>query len=272
MFFRNAVVVMLLLAAGPSVAGLRKVTNSAMVVGNVQYPSLSFKNGGNDAKLIEQGLKQNDFEVTSLYEVTRTALMDSLKQFAAVAKQGVRQSQAVVYLSGAGYHCNGEDFFIPNISGVKHPDKKSSSAQQMLDQSVPLQQIREQLDGMADDLILIFDAGRMVVGAKCGRPSAPIQFKSHWLNVYSSAPGEAALDGDVNGPFAAALAKWLKRTDLTALDVFQNVANDVWQNTDHKQRVHIDSLMPYHIRLISEPAQGRQETPATQPAIESKDR
>lgn len=88
-----------------------------------------------------------------------------------------------------------------------------------------------------------------------------------------------ALDRDVNSPFAAALAKWLERTDLTDLDVFQNVADDVWQNTDHKQRVHIDSLMPYHIRLCQPgsclPAPAQQEMPAAnnevQPAVEPKE-
>lgn len=279
MFFRNVVAVMLLLAAGPSMALFYR-TNTALVVGNSQYPDMVITNGVNDAKLIGQGLKQNGFELTSKYEADRAELMDSLKQFAAEAKHGPRQRQTVVYLSGAGYHCNGEDFFIPNISGAKHPGKKSSSGQQMMELAVPLQQIREQLDGMADNLILIFDAGRIVVGDKCGRPAAPTQLRSHWLNIYSSALGEAAWDGNANSPFAVALAKWLKRTDLTALDVFQNIADDVWQNTDHKQRVHIDSLMPYRIHVgdfqAGGPAQVQQETPATnrevQPAIESKDR
>lgn len=282
MFFRNVVALMLLLASGCSIANIGiPFFNSALVLGNNHYPYMELKNGVSDAALIAQELRQNGFEVTTVYETDRAALLNSLKQFVVSTRSNIGVSEtAVVYLSGAGYHCNGEDFFIPNISGAKPANKKSQPVQQMLEQAVPLQQIREQLDGMARKLILIFDAGRVATDAKCKRPFATPQLKSHWLNVYSSAPGEVALDGDVNSPFAAALAKWLKRTDLTALDVFQNVADDVWQNTQYKQRVQIDSLIPYRIHLCQrgscQPAPAPQEMPAAnseaQPAIESKER
>lgn len=148
MFFRNAVAVMLLLAAAPSMANLYRVTYNALVVGNARYPNMEIRNGVNDAKLIAQGFKQNGFEVVTVYEADRVALLESLSQFVAEPKDGSSRELTVVYLSGAGFHCNGEDFFIPHMSIQKNMRKKISLNRQMMERAVPLRQIRERLDGL----------------------------------------------------------------------------------------------------------------------------
>ena len=83
----------------------------ALIIGNSKYQELGIlKNTINDARSIEQSLKNIGYKTTTILDGTEANIRKSIKKFAYESEQA---TVAVVYYAGHGAQINGENYLLP---------------------------------------------------------------------------------------------------------------------------------------------------------------
>ena len=198
----------------------------ALLIGNADYKvERKLKNPGNDAALLGAVLK-NELgfdEVEIKYDLDKSAMDAALVRFANKAKGA---DTVLFYFSGHGIRAAQRNFLL--ATGAHTGD---SPADEWELQGLPADVVRDRLKEVGVRItLLVLDACRDGPGQ--GRSGSKGLLKvgggENLLIAYAAAEGQIAQDGaGTHGPYASALAKALRRTDLSLLGQLDQVAREV---------------------------------------------
>jgi len=215
----------------------------ALIIGNDAYTRLPpLENAGRDAELVAAALKDCGFQVATHLDADHPTLLRALATFKA---QADRAEAAIIYFAGHGIELGKENYLIPTLADPTTED-------QLRAQSLPLQQLLNDLTATEATLkIAILDCcrdgllprtrslNRSGLSSKGLAAISPDGFAPGTAVLFAAAPGQVAADEDPSdsrhGPLAVALNRALKRSGVSARDVFDQVAEDVFTATSQKQ-------------------------------------
>jgi hypothetical protein len=202
----------------------------ALVIGNDSYQSATpLQNARSDAEAVAEALKRDGFTVTLKKDLTLKAMKGALRSFKEQLSGG---DEVVFYFSGHGVQLEGINYLIPT-------DLAPENQEQVVDESVPLQRVLDDLrDQKARFALAIVDACRdnpfkgtgRAIG---GRGLAPVTAATGQMVLYSAGAGQEALDrlgprdSDPNGVFTRVLLKELNKPGVPAEQVLKNVRDQV---------------------------------------------
>jgi hypothetical protein len=250
--------------------GQRRV---ALVIGNGAYtheiPKL--RNPGNDARLLARTLAALGFELIgggALLDQNGAQMRDAMHMFG--QKLG-GDTVAVFYYSGHGVEYHGENYLVPVDAMIRSAADVDYA---LVSANFLLRQIAASGGGMS---MVILDAcrsnpfGRGLKDIGTGG-LATMHAPRGTLIAYATAPGTVAVDGSgSNSPFASALASAMRQPGLALFDMFNTVALQVDEQTNHEQQPWI-SASPIKGAFYFTPPSGAAPAPAPPMAMASPDR
>jgi hypothetical protein len=202
----------------------------ALVIGNDSYQHVTpLHNARADARAVKTALKNVGFDVTLREDVDLQELKAALRTFKGKIAGG---DEVVFYFSGHGVQFEGTNYLIPT-------DLVTQSADQVMDDSVPLQRVLDDMKEMkARFALAIVDACRdnpfkgtgRAIG---GRGLAPVTAASGEMVMYSAGAGQEALDrlgpqdSDPNGVFTRVLIREISKPGVPADQVLKRVKAQV---------------------------------------------
>lgn len=234
--FNSVVLGFALFLAGP--CPLEAGDRVALVIGNNDYPEDSkfpdLKNCVNDAALLKSTLEATGFEVIHLENATRSEMDDGLAQFESAIQKG---GTAVCYFAGHGIEFEGKNYLMGSNTRLY---ARSRLGEEGMD-----------AETFASAMILA-GAGSSFMFLDCCRDSpddaawltrglkkkglTDIRIDGDIIISFAASPGQTALDGiDGNGPYARALARWMK-SGLKHGDMFDRIRLEVHESTSGLQR------------------------------------
>jgi uncharacterized caspase-like protein len=212
----------------------------ALLIGNAGYSGKiqPLKNPHNDIVDVGKALSLVGFKVTTLADVERRQMLSAVKTFAAeLAKLGPN-AVGFLYYSGHGVarpedHAN---YLIP-------VDLKDTGSTDFWFDAVKLDDILGELERAAPFAahFVVFDACRdelKLPYKSASKGFEAVAERSGMFIAFATALGAVALDeGKTNrsGPYASALAAELVKPGQDHLQLFQNVKEDVFGSTAHRQ-------------------------------------
>ena len=211
----------------------------ALVVGNSAYQyATPLENPANDATDISQSLRAAGFQVTTLVDSNRGALLDAINKFGeqlAISEGGV----GLFYYAGHGIQLDGQNYLIP-------VDAQITKAHQARSQAVDAHAILAEMDYARSGFnIVILDACRNNPfkfsgrGASRSLRSGLAEMKNapnNTLIAFATEPGNVASDGSgKNGVYTKHLLKQLSQPGLTITEIFQQVRKGVRVETSGDQ-------------------------------------
>ena len=204
----------------------------ALVVGNSEYRSLpKLLNPSNDVQSMRRALIQANFEVVVYENLDLRGMQDTLRSF------GDRLDEDTVglfYFAGHGMQFEGRNYLVPVNENIVKPYELQTAA---LDLSL----VTNTLKYAANDLnIVILDACRnnSLSSSRGGdRGFAAVSASEGTFIAFSTAPGEAALDGSgENSPYTKYLAREIELSDGLSIEaLFKKVRANVMSETKRKQ-------------------------------------
>ena len=207
----------------------------ALVIGNSAYHNSPLTNPVNDARAMEQALKDVGFTVIRVENADTNEMYQAVKEF------GLRLNEntvALFYFSGHGTQYEGENYLLST------DDDKLINEDQLKYVAVKANYILSVMEGSRSDMnIFLLDACRNPPKFAAKTKSfdrekglANMNSSGDTLISYATAPGKVAYDGDgKNSPYTASLIKRI-REPKTIVNVLQDVTKDVFQSTGAKQR------------------------------------
>ena len=235
----------------------------ALVIGNANYLHANpLTNPVHDANLIASVLKGQGFEVSLAIDADQRAMKRAFSEFAGRLQAAGRDAIAVVYYAGHGVQLKGVNYLVP-------VDAQIDSEAQLDLEAVSADTIMQAIGQAGSSLnIVILDACRNnpFRGFRAmGRGLAAIDAPQGTLVAFSTAPGQAARDGEAGGnsPYSQALGEVLRQPGLRIEDVFKRVRQRVNKETGGEQTPWESSS------LVGDfyPAGGGQSTEAVKPPI-----
>ena len=215
----------------PSIA-FKTMNVYALVIGNANYQSIGkLKNPVNDAKLIAQKLREFNFKVTEVNNVTRNSLDIELEKFSKSAKQA-GADLIIFYYAGHATQIDGLNYILPIDMDFSAPELiplKAVRINDLIDYYLPGKTRLIFLDSCRDNP---FSNSRTRGGS---RGLASIQSTKGTLIAYAAKEGHVAYDGnESNSPFTKALANRIgDSSDISV--VLRKVRLEVLEATQGKQ-------------------------------------
>lgn len=205
----------------------------ALVIGNNAYVDpQKLSNPVNDALLVGNVLEQNlGFDVVRRTDLNRTGMFDAIQE---ISEKGKGADVVVVYYSGHGVQGPGGNFLLPtdaNIGAYEHIRRDA----------LPVNDIVDALQSTgARVALLILDACRDYAYGNKSSSKGLVRMENvsgNLLVAYATQEGATATEGrGKNSPYARALADHLQRTTVPLLEVLDEVAETVKQETLNRQR------------------------------------
>jgi uncharacterized caspase-like protein len=263
------------ITAGSAVAAGHRI---ALVVGISDYQSLpKLRNPVNDARLIAESLQAVGFDVRLLIEPDRRDFYKGIQSFVDVLSQS-GDTTAVMYFAGHGIQFDGMNYLIPQDAKIVNEGDIELT-------SVSLSQVIEKVGGAATRSLFILDAARdnpfdarsntrsiASRGLAAADPS-----RSNVAIFYAAEPGALALDGeDNNGPFARAVAKYIREPGLELITLQKRVRIDVltvtkgFQNPYFSSSLFDDFYFQPAAAVVEQPAVPDAQTRAAQVVYEAE--
>ncbi|WP_395021917.1 SUMF1/EgtB/PvdO family nonheme iron enzyme [Dongia sp.] len=208
----------------------------ALVIGNSNYGAAfsSLPNPKNDAQLIAKALKGAGFEVNMVLDADQKQMKRAFADFGETLAAKGKDAVGLFYYAGHGVQVNGANYLIPTNADIA---KEGDVEMEAVNADWVLQQMEFAENRMN---IIILDAcrnnplpaGKRSAEKGLARMDAP---KGSFL-AYSTAPGDAALDGKgSNSPYSAALAKAIESDRVPLEQLFRNVRVNVMNATGENQ-------------------------------------
>jgi hypothetical protein len=218
-----------------------KPSSLALCIGNSAYSGKArLKNPSSDASLLSKSLADIGFQATTALDQTGDELLARIEAF---AKQAQQQPVAWLYFAGHGVRLQNEDY----ICGI---DSTFIDEEQIRKRGMSVSKIIGLLQpkptGNLKAVVVVIDACR-----NNPNQSAPAETRGvsligsgvpkealGMLVCYSTAPHTLARDwpNEPNGPYAVALADALGKQNRQVDDVFREVADRVYQQTNRAQQ------------------------------------
>jgi len=222
----------------------------ALVIGNGAYTNANrLTNPANDAKAIASNLRDMGFDVAECIDLDRENLQNQISKF---LLQSIDAHIALVFYAGHGIQADGKNYLVP-------VDTKFDNSRDWSSSLTSVDTILAALQDKIRTNILILDAcrdnplsqpnpaeqGSQVVAARStSGPGLAAQSGigagaiagAGTLIVFSTAPGQVALDGDgSNSPFSTALIRHISTKKLEIQQMMTRVRADVVASTNSKQ-------------------------------------
>ena len=202
----------------------------ALVIGNDTYQHVAqLHNARADARAVKAALKSVGFDVALEEDADLQRLKAALRTFKGKISGG---DQAVFYFSGHGVQFEGTSYLIP-------VDIEAQSAEQVMDDAVPLQRVLDDMKEVkARFALAIVDAcrdnpfkgtGRAIGGRGLAAPTDA----SGEMVMFSAGTGQEALDrlgpqdSDPNGVFTRVLIREISKPGVPADQVLKHVKTEV---------------------------------------------
>jgi uncharacterized caspase-like protein len=231
---------LVLMFSGWSVASAQTPSEQrlALVIGNAAYKNSPLVNAVNDARLMEDALRQAGFTVLRAENASIREMRRLVRDFG----DRLRSSGGVglFYFAGHGVQVRGENYLVSTDSDIRNEDE-------VPDDSVSASLVLEKMVSAGNRMnIVILDACRnnpFAVRARSASTGlAVLNAPSGSLVAYSTAPGSVASDGaGSNGLYTQHLARMIRQRGLPVEEVFKQVrvavrkdsrnAQTPWENT-----------------------------------------
>ncbi len=230
------------LTANPMPADAKRL---ALIIGISEYKNMStLPNPARDARAVAGMLRQNGFQVSEHYNLSRADFLDALEEF---QDQSKAAELAVVYYAGHGLELNGRDILAPS-------DLKVTCEPKTVKRSVRLDKLFEAASGATNQVILL-DSCRSDPFPQCPTRSAQsgsgfrglsrvTSDRGSMLIANATLSGQLAADGTPgeHSPFAKALmTRFSKSPNAYFRDVLEQVAQDVRTATNGAQVPEVTS-------------------------------
>lgn len=205
----------------------------ALVIGNNAYANAPLQNPINDARLIDETLRELGFEVIKGENLTRPEMQAAVESFG--QKLGVG-GIGLFYYAGHGVQVNGRNYLVPTgfgrIKSLQDAESELLNAEEVLKTMAAKQGLN----------IMILDACRNLP-AKLGFTAADEPGFAEIKNTpggtfvaYSTSPGKTAADGKGgNSPYSTALARSLRMRPSRLEDVFIHTRIELDESTGGEQ-------------------------------------
>jgi len=203
----------------------------ALVIGNDTYSSLPrLNNAVNDARAMSDALRQANFEVTSLSNLDKQRMEDSLRNF---TKKLRPDDVGLFYFSGHGIQADNRNFLIPVAENVKN---SRDATYQGVDVNLVMDNLKDAKNALN---IVVLDACRSSLPDARGGMSRGLtvtEAPQGSIVAYATSPGKAASDGDGgNSPFTKNLIRVMQRKGMKIEDAFKEVRQSVIRDTNGEQ-------------------------------------
>ncbi len=213
----------------------------ALVIGNSGYQSASaLVNPTNDATDVTTELKALGFDVILGIDLDKRGFDARIREFAKLLEGA---DTGLLFYAGHGLQVAGQNYLIPTDAKL---DRERDLDFEAVRLEFILKQMEIEREGKTN--LVILDACRDnpftrnlarsmgTRSASIGRGLAQVQTGVGTFIVYSTQPGNVALDGTGrNSPFTAALVKRVKEPGQNLTTVMINVRKDVLESTSGRQ-------------------------------------
>lgn len=211
----------------------------ALVVGNSDYKYVStLGNPVNDATDLGKALREAGFEVTTLTNASRTAMLDAISQFGeklAESDGGV----GLFYYAGHGIQVDGENYLVPVEAKLRKPHQARSQAVQASQILAEMNYARSGfniviLDACRNNPFKLSGHGvkRSIRGGLAEIRHAP----NNTIIGFATEPNNVASDGEGrNGTYTKHLLEQIRTRGLSMTKIFQNVRKGVRLDTKGAQ-------------------------------------
>ena len=209
----------------------------ALVIGNAAYQHATpLKNPIRDAEKVSATLRTLDFDVTVVTDADKIAMEQALRRFS-VQLEGA--DVALFYYSGHAVQVGDQNYVVPVSAMLDGP-------RNLVLDTIALQDISSIMQYAGPKVQLLFlDACRnnpfsqslsAAQNMGASRGLAPIQTPGGALVVFSTSPGQEALDGTGSlSPFTDAFTRYAVMPKLEIRQVLSRVRADVASSTDQRQ-------------------------------------
>ncbi len=210
----------------------------ALVIGNANYKHAPLPNNVNDATDMAKVLEKLGFEVILLTDVaTKREMEETCREF---TKKLDSADVGLFYFSGHGFQIAENSYLIPTKENIQTPIDIKYNA---IDLGWVLAEMEEAKNSMN---ICILDACRdeLFSGHKSlsNKGFAPVEPYSNTFIAYPTAPGKNAKSSKGrNSVYTKHLLETLQIPNLSIFEVFMKVGKAVSEETQNKQRPHINS-------------------------------
>lgn len=204
----------------------------ALIIGNANYQySNKLNNTINDAKTMEQTLKELGFQVTLITDGSYENMKNAVYAF---GDQISDVDISLFYYAGHGLEVDGTNYLVPVDANIQ-------SALDVKQKALPLTGILRTMEFTNEEGLnmIILDACRnnpFPTGKRGGTGLAKVNAPSGTLIAYATDPGSTASDGTgTNGLYTGVLSQQLKISQRIE-DIFMNTRNKVEELSKGSQR------------------------------------
>jgi formylglycine-generating enzyme required for sulfatase activity len=205
----------------------------ALVIGNADYVDHPLASASHDADDISKALGALGFHVTHRTNLDEAAMREALDAFA--AHLGPNDT-ALVYFAGHGLQAGGDALLVPLGARERRPAtlvRDALSAKEIVERMTRVR------PGAANIVVLDMCLTDPFEKANARTWTLP----PRTLVAYAAAPGDAAIEGERNGRYTAALLRALGTRSPVTSSTFAAAASDVTQASRGGQRPWIASTL-----------------------------
>jgi hypothetical protein len=206
---------------------------TALFIGNSAYRSIvPLRNPMNDAKAMSRALRQCGFDVETVLDADRRAMLTSVRNFHEKLKKrsgGV----GLFFYAGHGIQIDGENYLVPVNATIQ---KKFEVDLECYKMSTLLASMES--SGSALNIVILDACRNNPFGGfrSQARGLAIMDAPVGSILIYATAPGRVAEDGDGdNGMFTAMFLKHMMTANMKLEDVLKRVRLDVVRATRGQQ-------------------------------------
>lgn len=206
----------------------------AIVIGNSAYEhGGTLKNPVNDAIAMKKSLTQVGFDVLDYYNLNQSEMKRAIDDFGMKLRNN---DVGLLFYAGHGIQVNGDNYLIPIDANVQ-------SEMQVEYDCVRADRVLAHMNDSRTNInVVILDAcrnnpfERNWTRSGSGSGLAFMNAPTGTLIAYATAPGSVAADGmGKNGLYTEAILENILISDISILEMFQNVRNSVNERSNYQQ-------------------------------------
>ncbi len=242
----------------------------ALLIGNSSYPDAPLRTPVNDAKLLGETLRQQNFKVDVKTNLKKNEMRAAVREFADRIEAG---SIALVFFSGYGLSSVGETFMVP-------VDAQISSEKDLWGESISLKTVLTWLEKKRTlATVVVLDGARRFPDESRFRSSnaglVPDIGAVNTLTIYSASPGQIIESGKSDeSVFGRQLAEQLANAEISATEAFNRARLGVARETNGAQIPLVTSTLAQEIHFAAPKsraaADSREQRNAGEPAERSE--